>query len=146
MFLVQNYPFGLLSLLCNVLNKFFLLEWRKCNYCPQSKKTWDLVFNWGHWQFLKTGDLWCLIFPHLLLKTELSLFKDKHTHIYTFHSVFYQVIQVASLSDQTLEVTAEEIQRLEGNENWGFGENNKLTVWLWDPVLLCSQGLWCICL
>ena len=58
-----------------------------------------------------------MIFPRLLLKTELPLFKDKHTHIYTFHSVFYQVIQVASLSDQTLEVTAEEIQRLEGNEN-----------------------------
>lgn len=47
----------------------------------------------------------------------LCLKTNKHAHIYTFHPFFSQVIQVASLSDQTLEVTAEEIQRLEGNEN-----------------------------
>lgn len=38
-------------------------------------------------------------------------------HTSTGFILFYQVIQVASLSDQTLEVTAEEIQRLEGNGN-----------------------------
>lgn len=57
--------------------------------------------------------------------------------------LFYQVIQVASLSDQTLEVTAEEIQRLEGNENWGC---RKLADWPVVKVLTlyvswCLQGI-----
>lgn len=54
---------------------------------------------------------------------------------------FSQVIQVASLSDQTLEVTAEEIQRLEGNENWGCGENKELTIWLkYSPCAIVLTG------
>lgn len=93
----------------------------------------------GHYSCFKQDgfDVWsCPVF----FKRQLHLCLKKTMCTSTRFVLFYQVIQVASLSDQTLEVTAEEIQRLEGNKNWGC---QKLADW---PVVkvLTLYMYWCV--
>lgn len=54
---------------------------------------------------------------------------------------FFQVIHVSSLSDKTLEVTAEEIQKLEGNAlDWGGRSTSLFPAWA-VPFEAGVQGL-----